>query len=366
MLFRSLFGKRVVAPLKKIQGFAEKLSEGNLTTAVDVKQKNEIGQTAEALSIAQKNMRGLLQGIAEVSNGINQALGSFDTAFNNMKESISQVSIAVDSIAENVTTQAASTDEANGDVGIMADKIKCTGTEVASLNQNAGEMSLISEQSMKTLGRLIEVNNSTRQSISAMAAQTENTHKSVEQIHMAANLINEIADQTSLLALNASIEAARAGDAGRGFAVVADEIGKLASQSAQSVEEIARTVEELQDNAIKSVQVMNEINEAVDLQVSSLTETQHIMEKLHEELGKCFASVNSIDKMTNEIEKQRTNVTETLNVLNRLAQDNAAVSEETAAMSTELAKVVDDSNLIVGDLEGKVGVLIRDVHKFTI
>ena len=361
-----LFGKRVVAPLKKIQGFAEKLSEGNLTTAVDVKQKNEIGQTAEALSIAQKNMRGLLQGIAEVSNGINQALGSFDTAFNNMKESISQVSIAVDSIAENVTTQAASTDEANGDVGIMADKIKCTGTEVASLNQNAGEMSLISEQSMKTLGRLIEVNNSTRQSISAMAAQTENTHKSVEQIHMAANLINEIADQTSLLALNASIEAARAGDAGRGFAVVADEIGKLASQSAQSVEEIARTVEELQDNAIKSVQVMNEINEAVDLQVSSLTETQHIMEKLHEELGKCFASVNSIDKMTNEIEKQRTNVTDTLNVLNRLAQDNAAVSEETAAMSTELAKVVDDSNLIVGDLEGKVGVLIQDVHKFTI
>ncbi len=361
-----LFGKRVVAPLKKIQSFAEKLSEGNLTTAVDVKQKNEIGQTAEALRIAQENMRGLLQGIVEVSNGVNHALGSFDTAFNNMKESISQVSVAVDSIAENVTRQAASTDEANGDVNIMADKIKCTGTEVASLDQNAGEMNQISEQSMKTLGRLIEVNNRTRESISAMAEQTESTHKSVEQIHMAANLINEIADQTSLLALNASIEAARAGEAGRGFAVVADEIGKLANQSAESVEEISKTVEELQDNAMKSVQVMNEINQAVDLQVSSLTETQHIIEKLHQELGKCFASVHSIDEMTNEIEKQRTNVTETLTVLNRLAQDNAAVSEETAAMSAELAKMVDDSSLIVGDLEGKVGVLIQDVHKFTI
>ncbi len=354
-----VFGKQIVAPLKKI-------SEGNLTIAVDVKQRNEIGQTAEALRIAQKNMRGLLQGITDVSDGINNALRSFDTAFDNMKESISQVSVAVDSIAENVTTQAASTDEANDNVNTMGDKINRTGTEVTNLNDNAGEMNRISEQSMDTLVRLIEVNNKTRESISAMAEQTASTHKSVEQIHMAANLINEISDQTSLLALNASIEAARAGEAGRGFAVVADEIGKLANQSAVSVDEISKTVEELQDNATKSVQVMNEINQAVDVQVNSLTETQHIMEKLHQELVKCVTSVHSIDDMTNEIEKQRSNVTESLSVLNKLAQDNAAVSEETAAMSTELAKMVDDSTMIVEELGDKIGILIKDVHKFTI
>ena len=361
-----LFGKRIVDPLKKIQQFAETISEGNLTTDVNVNSRNEIGRMANSLRTAQSNMRGLLQGITEVSNGVNSALGSFDFAFNNMKESISQVSSAVDAIAQNVTKQAASTDEASDNVMTMADKISQSGEEITNLDGNAGEMNRISEQSMQTLGRLIEINNKTRESISAMAQQTENTNKSVEQIHMAANLINEISDQTSLLALNASIEAARAGEAGKGFSVVADEIAKLASQSADSVEEISKTVEELQGNATRSVAAMKEINEAVDLQVNSLTETQHIMEMLHQELKKCFSSVQSIDIMTKEIENQRAGVTDSLSVLNNIAQDNAAVAQQTSAMSAELAKVVDDSGMIVEDLEGKVETLIEGVNKFQI
>lgn len=359
-------GRRIVAPLKKIQGFAVKVSEGNLTTDVDVRSKTEIGQIADALRVAQANMRGLLQGITEVSNGVNGALGTFDKAFYDMKESISQVSGAVDSIAQNVTRQASSTDEANDNVVMMADQINQTSAEVASLDRNAGEMSRISEQSMDTLKQLIAVNNKTRQSISAMTEQTVSTNKSVEQIHMAANLINEISDQTSLLALNASIEAARAGEAGRGFSVVADEIAKLASQSTNSVEEIGRTVVELQGNAEKSVAVMQEINEAVEMQVKSLTETQCIMERLHQELANCFASVHSIDMMTQEIDNQRVSVTGSISVLNDLAQDNASVAEETSAMSAELARMVDDSSRIVEDLEGKVETLIADVSQFTL
>ncbi len=95
-----------------------------LTTAVAVKQRNEIGQTADSLRIAQDNMRGLLQGITDMAGSVNQVVENFESAFEKMKESISQVSIAVDSIAENVTQQAASTDEANDDVTTMAGKIK--------------------------------------------------------------------------------------------------------------------------------------------------------------------------------------------------------------------------------------------------
>lgn len=361
-----LSGRAMVAPLKKIQAFASRISEGDLTTDVNVKSRSEIGQTADALRVAQANMRQLLADITDVSQGVNNVLEKFDAAFGNMKESISQVSLAAESIAENVTTQAASTDDASGDVNVMAERISQTGAEVENLDRNAKEMSQMSERSMNTLKQLIEVNNKTRESISGMAEQTEYTHKSAQQIHVAANLINEISDQTALLALNASIEAARAGEAGKGFAVVADEIGRLANQSAGSVVEINRIVEELQENASKSVEAMQEINSAVDLQVESLTETQDVFSRLHRELGNCLDSVKLIDGITVELESQRTNVTQSLEVLSRLAQDNAAVAEETSAMSTELTKVADDSSRIVSEMEEKVSILVENVNKFTL
>lgn len=360
------YGTHIVKPLKRMQEFAVNLSEGDLTAEIYVKQRNEIGQTADAMSIAQKNMQGLIEGIKEVAQNVNKALSDFDRVFNNMRTSIGEASTAIDSIANNVSGQAASTDAASDEVIVIADKIERTGVEVERLDENAKDMQSLSKQSMSTLNHLIEVNNKTRANIEAMHKQTELTNQSVQQIQGAANLITEISDQTGLLALNASIEAARAGELGRGFTVVADEIAKLAHQSATSVDEINRVVNELLENAAQSVSVMQEINGSVDIQVTSLTETQDKFNQLFKELENCVVSVQSIENMTEEMDKQRENVTSSLSVLNHLAQDNAAAAQETSAMTVELADVVDESNNIIKELEDKVKILMESINKFKV
>ena len=366
LILSFLYGTQIVKPLKEIQEFARHLAEGDLTWEVHVKAKNEIGQTGELLGAARRNTRKLIQDITGVASGVSGALKSFDSAFSNMKTSIDETSTAVSSIANNVSEQASSTDDAAGEVSVMAERIERADDEIKVLDDNAKDMKRLSEQSMNTLNHLIKVNDSARENITAMANQTEATNQAVQQIEVAANLINEIADQTNLLALNASIEAARAGESGRGFAVVADEIGKLANQSAASVDEIRRVIEELISKTSKSVQIMKEMNKSVDVQVTSLSETYNIFEDLYHELDNCVNAVQNIGDMTTEIENQRANVTQSLDRLNNLAQDNAAVAQETSAMTGELSNIVDDSNQIVSELEEKVQVLLADVEKFNV
>lgn len=359
-----LYGRQLVKPLRDMRQFVDTFATGDLTGQVRVKTNNEIGQTADSLMKAQDNTRSLLQNISQVVEGVTKALEHFEKMFGNMRTSISEVSTAVEAIANNVTEQALSTDGASNEANVMGDSIDKTGHEVKTLDENANDMKQLSEKSMNTLNQLIVVNDKTRNNISVMHEQTDATNKSVQQIQMAANLINEISDQTSLLALNASIEAARAGESGKGFAVVADEIGKLAQQSTTSVEEINQVVDDLLRNASQSVDIMREISGAVDLQVESISDTQQSFNQLYKELNNCVSAVRVIDDMTSDIERQRVGVTNALDTLNRLAQDNATMTEETAAMSAELSQLVEDSGSIVEDLEKKVHMLVEDMHKF--
>lgn len=364
LLIAFLYGRRLVLPLRNMQVFADRLSTGDLTGTVDTKANNEIGQTAAALLLAQDNMRTLLLAIDDVVKGVTGALADFDKIFGNIRNSISEVSDAVEAIAGNISEQASSTVNASQEANIMSDSIVQTGNEVRTLDENASDMKQLSEKSMATIDHLISVNDRTKTNIDAMHEQTQATNRSVQQIQVAANLINEIADQTSLLALNASIEAARAGETGRGFAVVADEIGKLAQQSTDSVDEIQKVVEELLKNASQSVAIMEEISSAVDLQVTSISDTSKNFGQLYHELDNCVSAVRVIDNMTGDIETQRSGVTTALDTLNRLAQDNAAMTQETASMSTSLSQIVESSEQVINDLEQKIHALAEDMHKF--
>ena len=97
-----------------------------------------------------------------------------------------------------------------------------------------------------------------------------------------------------------------------------------------------------------------------------MSETYSIFEELYHQLDNCVNAVQNIGVMTGEIENQRTNVTRSLERLNNLAQDNAAVAQETSAMTGELSNIVDDSNQIVAELESKVQSLMVDIEKFTV
>ena len=361
-----IVGEFLVVPLRRVKDFAVSISEGDLTADVEVKQRNEMGVAADSLNTAREKIHGLIMAIAGTAHKVEDMTVEFDESFRQMEKSIGEVDIAVEEIAKNITAQAASTSDATGEVNKIAEGIDRTTKEVADLRDNSGSMKKLSQECSDKLQELVQANMRTKEDVVSMQTQAEATNEAADAIKQAAGLIDAIADQTNLLALNASIEAARAGESGKGFAVVATEIGALANQSTQAVGEISKIINDLVSKSVQSLQIMEKVNGTVEHQVDVLNDTQSIFKDLYANLDQCMTSIVSIEEMTEYIERQRQGITTVLDTLNSLAQDNAASSQETSAMTEELGQIVSRSKEMVEDLKGDVDHLVGGVEQFSV
>ena len=149
-----------------------------------------------------------------------------------------------------------------------------------------------------------------------------------------------------------------------GFAVVAEEIGKLATQSSDSATDITQLIQELTDNFEKLVKIMENMNEAAQLQVETLESTSKMFEALNKALSSCVSSVGLITDKIEYINTQREHMTMNIDVLNELATNNASSTEETSAMATELDSAVKDSSKIVQEVRLHTNALVENASQF--
>lgn len=297
----------IVKPLKQIQQMAARIADGDITQDASVKTMNDIGQTAVSLNTAQGNIKELVANISGVSEEISTALDSFREAFTRMSVSISDVSTAVDDITQNVTSQAEYTRAATEDVEAIGNGIVQTEKEVEHLDSNAQDMQTLNDTSTKTLDELVGISEVTRAQILDMYDQAAKTNESAQKIKDAANLINDIADQTDLLALNASIEAARAGEQGRGFAVVAEQVRELADEIKNLIQVISERIKNVEDGTGELSRSLRESEQILDENTENVNSAHDIFEEIKgkaDAIGQVQNNIaDAIQDSTKEVEK---------------------------------------------------------------
>jgi methyl-accepting chemotaxis protein len=324
----------IVAPLRSVIRVAQQIAAGDLTAKVEVTRRDEMGQ----LMLAMQQMAvGLGTIVSGLQAGIERLAGSAQSLsavteqtnleVNSQKEETEQVATAMNQMTATVHDVARNAEEAALAAQTADDKVE-SGQQVV-------------RQSMARIEQLADSATSASSSIESLSAEIQNIGTVLE-------VIKSVAEQTNLLALNAAIEAARAGEQGRGFAVVADEVRALARRTQQSTEEIERLVSALRAAAQSSVQQIRSSGELVKLAVSDALQTESA-------LGSIAAAVSLIQQMNQQIAaaaEQQSSVAEEIN--RSVTQIRASADHSSLAMRGNAASSVELAQL-GGELRSMVG-----------
>lgn len=359
-----LISSSITKPIIKLNKAAAQVAAGDMTYKVDIKSKDEIGQLAKSFNIMTDNIKQLVQEINELSNSVVSYTGLMTSSSHQAVSISEQMAEAVSDLARGADVQSNSVQEGLNKVMQLGEDLKVIveNTNTASESSNQvheliGEgMKVVSHQNTKVME-----NTEAGQNVAVAIKSLDEKSKQIGEI---VEVIDSISSQTNLLALNAAIEAARAGEQGRGFAVVADEVRKLAEQSSAATGKISNLIEEIKqgtENAVKEVETSEHI---IKEQETSVSNVKRIFEVIAASVEQMRMKFEEVTLGTKSIDKETAEINDVISKLAGIAENNAASSEEVAASTEEQVATLQEISANINNLSEMAQQLKSSLNKF--
>ena len=345
LLVSALVGVRITKDIKLVNGNLRQASMGDLRFTVNpslMKRADEIGTMARSLDNVLSSLTDMLGNVIHTGKSLDQSSERFSRKFEHITDGIRDTNQAIDDLAQGATNQANDTETVNGKIVELDRVIETEKNDIQKLGEAVSAMTEHSEGASESIGELDVITNTTIEAIHIVSEQISQNNDAAANINKAIELIKALAKQTNLLSLNASIEAARAGESGRGFSVVAEEIRKLSEESSDNALEIERIVKELINNVESSVSKMNEVMLNVQKQQECLDETRTAFQLLTDEVSLVKGVTDEIGEQTKILSSLKEIVTDSVNSLASVVEENAASTQETSASMALLSETIDE------------------------
>ena len=321
----TVISRMIVGPLRYTVQLAQRVADGDLSQSETVTRRDELGQLQQAMYAMTESLRGL---IGRIGGGV----GQIAAAAGQLSAVTAQTSIGVQKQREETDQVATAMHQMAATVQEVAQNAEQASLAARQADQQARQGDLVVQEAIGQIGNLSGEVEHSAQAIEELNAESGRIGSVLE-------VIRAVAEQTNLLALNAAIEAARAGEQGRGFAVVADEVRALARRTHDSTEEIESLIGNLQQVAQKAVEQMQTSRDLTQRTVDLASEAGIA-------LGRITESVSTIEQMNQQIaaasEEQSAvaeNISESVTRVRDIGEQSASGSEQTASASAELARL---------------------------
>nr|WP_181297390.1 methyl-accepting chemotaxis protein [Pseudomonas sp. Q2-TVG4-2] len=328
-----LFTKSIVRPLSQAVEMAEAVASGDLTRDFVIEGNDEPARLLAALKAMQMNLRDTIQGISDSSNQLASAAEELNAVTEDSTRGLHQQNHEIEQAATAVNEMTAAVDE----VARNAVATSEASRESDSTAQH-GRQQVI--KTVESIGLLAG-------DVTTTATQVEHLAGQVRDISKVLDVIRSIAEQTNLLALNAAIEAARAGEAGRGFAVVADEVRALAHRTQQSTQEIEQMIGDVHQGTDKAVQAMQASNERARSTLDVARTAGEALDNITRAISQISERNLVIASASEEQAQVAREVDRNLINIRDLSLQSSAGANQTSAASQELARLAISLNELV-------------------
>lgn len=358
--------KKMVKGIKELEGVIGNLFDNDLSIVHEKYEfeHDEIEEINNKIIDFSKHLNGIITSIKNTSKKLKVIASDLNEATRYTTQTSEEISRAVEDISCGAVSQAEETNNATTRMNDMADGLGRIKDNANDLHSIAHSMSNAKNNALNTLDALQKVNETMVADIGSTSNQVNVTSNSVEAIKRAVGMIQDVAEQTKLLSLNASIEAAHAGEAGKGFAVVATEIGKLASESASSSKEIEQILMELERNYDIIIQNVKSTSDNMTVQNGKLSETQDVFNKLEMDINKAIDSISEINAMTEEVNNEIRAMVDMISNLSAISEENSAATEETMAAIEEMNATIGQVHQKAKNVDESAEELMKEVDVF--
>jgi methyl-accepting chemotaxis protein len=321
----ALFTRSLVAPISKALAVAQQIAANDLSKPIEVDGKDEPGRLLEALSVMQQNLRRTLGELGDSSTQLASTSEELTAVTEDSLRGVQRQNDEINQAATAINQMSAAVEE-------VAHNASLASTAARDSSQSA-------ENGSKRVGETVAVINELHEAVGATAIEIDGLAVQVQSISGVLDVIRGIADQTNLLALNAAIEAARAGEAGRGFAVVADEVRALAHRTQQSTAEIEQMIASIQSGAGKAVTAMGHSSERARASLDVAQAAGLALAEITAAIVQINERNMSIASATEEQAQVAREVDRNLTSIRDLSLQTSAGANQTSAASSELSQL---------------------------
>ncbi len=332
---------RIRRPLMITSGYIERVADGDLSGRPECSSViSEVKTLINASTSLADKLGGIVTEVDEHADILDSSMASLNELAETNSTSTNQIRQVMDDLSSTAVTLADNVQSVNAKVSEMGDNMSAINSEAVTLNDNSDKMNRAGQNVSESMTLVLTSSHTASDIIAQLIEQVNETNKAIASINEAVELISDITSQTNLLSLNASIEAARAGQAGRGFSVVASEIKQLADQSSQGADSIKNIADNILEKSNRSVILtgrMKELAEQEQTDIGNAKESFDILNRIIEENAAIAQTV--MDK-TKNLETLKLDIINSVSELSAISEENAASNEEVTARVTEIAESV--------------------------